>query len=376
MQFVTTCLFGLEKFVGEDIDKLGYKRIETIDGRVTFEGDISAIARGNINFRYSERLYIKLADFKAYTFTELFDNVEKINFSDFIEKDDAIIVAGSCVKSKLFSVRDCQSIVKKAVIRSLERSYGTTFFPETGIRKKIDFFILNDTVTVMLDTTGAPLHKRGYRPEAGVAPLRETLAAAMVSLSRPREGVVTVDPFCGSGTIPIEAALMSINRAPGIMRKFDSMAFPFVQKSAWKNALDEAKSLEKEGNIEIFGYDILPEAISLSKENAKRAGVEKLINFSVKDATSFTTPYDGCRGTIVTNPPYGERMLEKKEAETLFAAFGKAVRKEVPLWKMYIINSHEAFEKSFGKRADKVRKLYNGMIKCYLYQYFKTHDIK
>jgi putative N6-adenine-specific DNA methylase len=372
MQFVTSCLFGLEKFVGEDIDRLGYKRIETIDGRVTFEGDISAVARCNTNFRYSERLYIKLGDFNAYTFTELFDNVEKLNFSEFIGREDAIVVTGSSVRSKLFSVRDCQSIIKKAIIKSLEKSYKTTIFSETGIKKRIEFFIFNDKVTIMLETSGAPLHKRGYRPEAGIAPLRETLASSMVNLSRLREGVATIDPFCGSGTIPIEAALMSINRAPGLNRKFDAMNFSFVPKKTWKDAVDEAKSLEKAGNVEIFGYDISPEMIELSKANAKRAGVGDIIKFEVKDAKSFSAPYENCRGTIVTNPPYGERMLEKKEAEDLFRAFGKAFRQNVPMWKAYIINSHEEFEKCFGKRADKVRKLYNGMIKCYLYQYFKT----
>lgn len=371
MQFVTSCLFGLEKFVGEDIDALGYKRIETIDGRVTFEGDISAIARCNVNFRYSEKLYIKLGEFKAFSFTELFDNVEKIPFSDYIEKEDFILVTGSSVRSKLFSVRDCQSIIKKAIIKSLEKSYGTTFFPETGTKKRIEFFILDDKVTIMLETSGAPLHKRGYRIEAGVAPLRETLAAAMVNLSRPREGVAIVDPFCGSGTIPIEAALMSINRAPGVNRKFDAMDFSFVPKKLWKEAREEAKSLEKTSGVEIFGYDILPDVLEVAKANAKRAGVEDIIKFEVKDARKICSPYENCRGTIVTNPPYGERMLEKKEAEELFRAFGKAFRENIPAWKAYIINSHEGFEKCFGKRSDKARKLYNGMIKCYLYQYFK-----
>jgi putative N6-adenine-specific DNA methylase len=193
----------------------------------------------------------------------------------------------------------------------------------------------------------------------------------MVNISRLREGVATVDPFCGSGTIPIEAALMSINRAPGLLRKFDAMDFSFVPKKLWKEAVEEAKSLETECKTEIFGYDILPECIDLAKENAKRAGVGDIIKFSVADATKFSPPYPDCRGTIVTNPPYGERMLEKAEAEKLFQSFGKAVRSSAPNWKMYIINSHEGFEKCFGKKADKVRKLYNGMIKCYLYQYFK-----
>lgn len=371
MIFVASCLFGMEKFVADDIDALGYKRLETIDGRVTFEAPIDAVARCNVFFRYAERLFIRLAEFDADTFDRLFEGVKAINWADYIGKTDAFPVKGHAIKSKLFSVPDCQRIVKKAVVESLKRSYNESYFAETGATVQIEFFILKDKASVMIDTSGVGLHKRGYRPVANAAPLRETLAAAMVSLSRPREGVLTVDPMCGSGTIPIEAALLCTNTAPGINRGFAGEKLPFIKGDIWPRAREEAKSNIKPWDGGIFGFDIDPECVDICKQNASRAGVDKIVRFSVADVRSFKSPVQDARGTIVTNPPYGERMGDKAEVEKLYADMGMAFASEVPNWQIYVLNSNEAFPRCFGRRPDKARKLYNGMIPCTFYQYFK-----
>lgn len=371
MIFVASCLFGMEKFVADDIDALGYKRLETIDGRVTFEAPMEAAARCNVFFRYAERLFIRLAEFDACTFDELFEGVKAINWADYIGKNDAFPVKGHAIKSKLFSIPDCQRIVKKAVVESLKRSYNESYFTETGATVQIEFFILKDRVSVMIDTSGVGLHKRGYRPVANAAPLRETLAAAMVSLSRPREGVMTVDPMCGSGTIPIEAALLCTNTAPGINRSFAGERLPFLNAQMWLSAREEAKAQIKSRDGEIYGFDIDPKCIEICKANAQRAGVDKLIRFSVADVRKFKSPVEGGRGTIVTNPPYGERMGDRAEVERLYTDMGKTFAREVPNWQIYVLNSNEAFSRCFGRRPDKARKLYNGMIPCTFYQYFK-----
>ncbi len=371
MIYVASCLFGMEKFVAEDIDALGYKRLETIDGRVSFEAPLEAMARCNIFFRYAERLFIKLAEFEAQSFDNLFEGVKAVKWSEYIGRTDAFPVKGHAIKSKLFSVPDCQRIVKKAVVESLKRDYNESYFAESGATVQIEFFILNNKASIMIDTTGIGLHKRGYRPVANAAPLRETLAAAMVNMSRPREGVLTVDPMCGSGTIPIEAALLCTNTAPGINRNFSGESLPFSDNVLWQNAREEARCAKREWNGEIYGFDIDPECIKISKENAKRAGVSDIVKFSVADVKSFKSPVKDARGTIVTNPPYGERMGEKAEVEKLYTAMGKAFASEVPNWQIYVINSNEMFPKCFGRRADKARKLYNGMLPCTFYQYFK-----
>lgn len=374
MVFVASCLFGMERFVAEDIDALGYKRLETIDGRVSFEAPMDAVARCNVFFRYAERLFIKLAEFDAYTFDDLFEGVKAIPWANYIGKTDAFPVKGHAIKSKLFSIPDCQRIVKKAVVESLKSAYNESYFAETGATVQIEFFILKDKASVMIDTTGTGLHKRGYRPVANAAPLRETLAAAMVSLSRPREGVLTVDPMCGSGTIPIEAALLCTNTAPGINRSFAGEKLPFIDGKLWTAAREEALSAVKPWNGEIYGFDIDPECVEISRQNAKRAGVDKIVKFAVGDVRRFKSPVEGARGTIVTNPPYGERMGDKGEVEKLYAEMGKAFAAAVPSWQIYVLNSNEAFPRCFGRRADKARKLYNGMIPCTFYQYFKkTH---
>ncbi len=371
MVFVASCLFGMEKFVADDIDALGYKRLETIDGRVVFEAPEDAVARCNVNFRYAERLFIRVAEFDAYSFEQLFEGVKAVNWADYIGKYDAFPVKGHAIKSKLFSIPDCQRIVKKAVVEKLKQSYHESFFKESGATVQIEFFILKDKASIMIDTSGVGLHKRGYRPVSNAAPLRETLAAALVTMSRPREGVLTVDPMCGSGTIPIEAALLCTNTAPGIKRSFLGEGLPFLDKAMWQQAREEAMSKIRKWDGGFYGFDIDPDCVELSKQNAKRAGVGGIVSFAVGDVRKFRSPVEGARGTIVTNPPYGERMGERAEVELLYRDMGKAFAASVPNWQIYVINSNETFPRCFGRKADKARKLYNGMLPCTFYQFFK-----
>lgn len=372
MKFVATCLFGLERLVGEDIDALGYKRTETIDGRVYFNAPVEAIADCNIFFRYAERLYIEIGEFKSFSFEDLYQGTKSLPWENFIKKEDAFPVKGHSIKSKLFSVPDCQKIIKKAVVDRLSGVYGIKQFPECGIKYQIEFFIFKDKAVLMIDTSGAPLHKRSYRKQGNIAPLRETLAAAMVKLSRPREGVIIVDPMCGSGTIAIEAALLVTNTAPGINRSFAAEQYPFVPKSAWENARKKAKEAVTPATTKIFGYDIDKNSIETAKKNASLAGMDSVIEFAVRDVRDFDIPVDGARGTIVTNPPYGERLGDLKSARELIRDAGNVFREKIPGWHKYIISSDEEFDKYFGQRSNKVRKLYNGMIKCGFYQYFKS----
>ncbi len=368
--YVATCLFGLEGLLGEEIDSLGYKRLETIDGRIMFEGDASAAARCNIGLRFAERLFLSIGSFTAYSFDELFEKTKALPIEDFLGYSDEYPVSGHSIKSKLYSVPDCQRIIKKAMSVKLGGIYGVSKLPEDGVRKKIEFFILKDKVTVMIDLSGTALHKRGYRPETVAAPLRETLAAAMVKLSRPREGVLLRDPFCGSGTIAIEGAMMMKNISPGINRTFSSESFNLFPEGIWKRAREEAGDIIKQScDFEAFGSDIDSECVRISKEAAVRAGVSDITRFEVADALSITT--EGRRGTIVTNPPYGERLMTEAEVEVLYRNMGEHF-KTLGLWQFYILTPHEKFPELFARRADKIRKLYNGMIPCYLYQFFKN----
>ncbi len=373
IQLVATCLFGLESLIGEEIDALGYRRLDTMDGRVTFEGDISAVARANINLRFAERVFIKLGDFRAESFEDLFEGTKALEWEKYIGKLDSFPVKGHAIKSKLFSVPDCQSIVKKAVVSRLSDKYGIRWFEESGVKYQIEFFIFKDIATLMIDTSGVPLHKRGYRPVSGEAPIRETLAAAIAKLSRPRADVLLWDPFCGSGTIAIEAAQILKNIAPGANRTFAAEQFDTIKSNVWLDARDEAWSAELEDiDFEIFASDIDTKVLEVARENARRAGVDDKINIFEKDARSIEKL--DRRATIVCNPPYGERLLEREEAERLYREIGKTFSKLAP-WQIYIITSCEYFERLYGRRADKIRKLYNGMIPCSFYQYFKqNHD--
>lgn len=372
--YVATCLFGLEGMLGEEIDALGYKRIETIDGRIIFEGDEAAVARCNIGMRFAERLYLLIGSFKAYTFDELFERTKALNIEDYIEYGNEYPVSGHSIKSKLFSVPDCQRIIKKALSVKLGSVYGVKTLPEDGVRKRIEFFILKDKVYLMLDLSGSPLHKRGYRPETVAAPLRETLAAALVKLSRPRENVLLRDPFCGSGTIAVEGAMMMKNIAPGLSRGFASEEFSMFNSRIWSDAREEARdNIKSDSAFEAFGSDIDPDCVRIATEAAARAGVSDHVRFEALDALSITT--EGRRGTIVTNPPYGERLMTETEAEELYRRMGEHF-KTLDMWQFYILTPHEDFPRLFGRRADKIRKLYNGMIPCYLYQFFKKQDKK
>jgi len=370
-QLVATCLFGLEHLLGEEIDALGYERVSTIDGRVTFIGDEEAVALSNIFLRYAERVFIKLGSFPANTFDELFEGTRALNWPDFIGVHDAFPVKGHSIKSKLTSIPDCQKIVKKAVVRSMSSRYGIDIFSEDGVKYQIEFFILNDVATLMIDTSGIALHKRGYRKDANAAPIRETLAAAIAATSRPREEVLFWDPMCGSGTIAIEAAMIMKNIAPGVNRHFAAEAFPFIPASVWKNAREEAKEGERVTKFEVFASDIDPESVELTKKNAYKAGVSDIVRAFQCDCRKISAP--GRRGTIVTNPPYGERLGSAREVEKLYREIGEHFRGLSP-WQVYVITSHPSFEKLYGRKADKVRKLYNGMIPCYLYQFFKNQN--
>ncbi len=369
-EYVATCLFGLESLLGEEIDALGYERIETIDGRVTFRGDLAAIARCNIWLRFAERLYIKMGSFKAATFAELFDGTNLLPWENWIACDDAFPVKGHSIKSALTSIPDCQSIIKKAIVKRLSAEYGISWFKEEGVKYQVEFFILKDIATLMIDTSGTPLHKRGYRPAVGAAPLRETLAAAMVKLSRPRDEVLLWDPFCGSGTIGIEAALMMTNTAPGLSRSFAAEEFYDLPEKLWQDARDEARSLIRETDFEVYASDIDPKMVELARANIKRADMGAHIKCFVRDATEIVKA--DRRATIVCNPPYGERLSDEEETKRLYRAMGQCFSKLTP-WQIYILSGMPDFERYYGRRADKVKPLYNGMIKCGYYQYFKQN---
>lgn len=370
LQLVATCLFGLEHLLGEEIDALGYERISTIDGRVTFIGDEEAIALSNVFLRYAERILIKVGSFEATSFTELFDGTYSLDWDAFIGKLDAFPVKGHSIKSDLHSIPDCQAIIKKAIVKKLSSVYGISIFPEERVKYQIEFFILNNVATLMIDTSGMPLHKRGYRRESNDAPIRETLAAAIVKTSRPREEVLLWDPFCGSGTIAIEAAMMMNNIAPGKKRGFAAESYPLIPSRMWRDAREEAEENEIKSGFEVFASDIDPACVELTRKNAYLAGVSGTVKSFVKNALEIGAP--GRRATIVTNPPYGERLMEISEVEALYRKMGRHFKTLLP-WQAYIITSHRGFEALYGRKADKVRKLYNGMLPCYLYQFFKNH---
>ncbi len=373
LELVATCLFGLEKLLGEEIDALGYKRTDTMDGRVTFLGDERAVFAANLHLRFAERVFIKLGAFRAESFDDLFEGTKALPWESFIGKEDAFPVKGHAIKSKLFSVPDCQSIVKKAVVQRLSESYGIRWFNEEKIKYQIEFFIFKDVATLMIDTSGTALHKRGYRAVAGAAPLRETLAAAIAAISRPREDVLLWDPFCGSGTIAIECAMMMTNQAPGLDRSFACESFDILGdgKIAKEERAKALSQIKHDSAFEAYASDIDPQILEIARENAEQAGVGDRIRFFEADARKIEKL--DRRGTIVCNPPYGERLMTPREIERLYREIGEAFSRLSP-WQVYILTSSENFQSCYGKRADKIRKLYNGMIPCSLYQYFKPNS--
>ena len=366
MRFCVPTLFGLEGPVGDELRHMGIADVRPENGRVCFSGTADDLAKASIRLRCGERVLLELGRFRAETFDMLFEGTKALAWEQFIPKDGAFPVKGHSLTSALHSIPDCQRIIKKAVAARLGEKYGSSWLAETGAVYQIQFAIMKDEAVLYLDTSGVGLHKRGYRPAAVAAPLRETLAAAMVGLARYRGKGDFCDPFCGSGTIAIEAALAAKNRAPGISRSFAAEKWPVIPESAWRRARQEALEGEFNGEYSILASDIDPKAIELARKNAERAGVEKLIRFEVADATAFSRKTE--RGVIVTNPPYGERLMEKQEAERLYQGFGTALR-GAENWKLYLLSSHTEFERTFGKQAGKKRKLYNGMIKCDLYMY-------
>ena len=366
MEFSVPCLFGLEGLAGDELRRMNLENVRVENGRVLFSGDERAMAKANIGLRTGERVLIVLADFPARTFEELFQGVYRANLEDFIPRDGAFPVKGHCLNSQLMSVPDCQAIVKKAACKRLGEKYGVSWLPETGAKYQLQFSLMNDRAQLYLDTSGPGLHKRGYRANGNDAPLRETLAAAMVTLTHYRGREFLWDGFCGSGTIPIEAALIARNQAPGMYRRFSSEAFAWMDPKIWGEVRSAFREKEFKGNYRILGSDNDPKCVSLAMSNARKAGVGKCIEFRDGDATKMSLP--ASEGILVTNPPYGQRMLEQRQAQSLMGAFGRHL-KFADGWKKYIISSEPEFEHYFGRRADKRRKLYNGMIPCEYYMY-------
>lgn len=371
LRFVVPTLFGLEGIAADEFRRLGFAGVQAADGRVTFTGDAGTLAKANLWSRYGERILLELGRFRALTFDQLFEGVKAIPWERYLPRDAEFPVDGYSLRSVLASVPDCQKIIKKAVVTRMQKTYPVARFAETGDRYRVRFSLMHDEACVCLDTSGDPLHKRGYRPAANLAPLRETLAAAMVDLARWRGRGEFLDPFCGSGTIAIEAALKAANRAPGLGRRFDAERWTFLPGNVFSLAREEARDSIRPVESLVMGRDIDDTALEIARANAKRAGVGGLIRFSHADAQ--TTSLAGFTGTVVTNPPYGERMGDLRQARDICVRFGKQMC-AAPEAKLYLITADEEFEKFFGRRADKKRKLYNGMIRCSLYMYFKTTE--
>jgi len=366
LTFAIPCLFGLEGLVGDELRKLDLQDVQVENGRVLCKGTFADIPRININLRCGERLLLQMGTFPARSFEALFQGVSAIAWEEFIPRNGAFPVKGHALDSQLHSIPDCQKIVKKAMVSRLGRVYGLERLPEDGAKYQVQFSIMHDMCTIYLDTSGEGLHKRGYRAVGVVAPLRETLAAAMVTLARYRGRDPFRDPFCGSGTIAIEAALIAKNRAPGLSRSFAAESYPWMPKEAWAQAKTEARDKEFNGNYRIMGSDNDPACVSLSFANARKAGVADCVTFKDGDATKMSLPAES--GIIVSNPPYGERMMEQSDARRLYSALGRHLRYAND-WKQFIITSEPEFEHYFGRRSDKKRKFYNGKIKCDLYMF-------
>ena len=365
--YVIPCLLGLEKLVADETRRLGLQDVQAENGRILCRGTLADCARLNINLRCGARVMLVLAQFPARSFEALFQGTRAVAWEDYLPRDAAFPVKGYSISSQLHAVPACQSIIKKAMVERMKSAYHLEQFPETGAKYQVRFAIFKDQVLLTLDASGEGLFKRGYRAVGVEAPLRETLAAALVQLSRYRGRDPFCDPFCGSGTIPIEAALIARNRAPGLNRAFDAEQWGFVPGNSWQQAKDEARDREFHGSYDIWGGDVDPQAVAIARSNAHKAGVAEDIRFEVADMRTFhrDSPY----GQLVTNPPYGQRLMEKQEAEELYREFGKVWRRLPEGWRTLVLSSHTEFERTFGQQAAKKRKLYNGMIKCDVFMY-------
>lgn len=368
-ELIAPCHFGLEAVLKREIIELGYEISEVEDGRVSFYGDAQAVCQANIFLRTAERVLLKAGSFHAVTFEELFDKTKALPWEEYIPKNGKFWVAkAASVKSKLYSPSDIQSIMKKAIVKRLQERYHIEWFPEDGAPYPIRVFLKKDIVTVGIDTSGVSLHKRGYREIAGKAPITETLAAALIMLTPWRKDRILVDPFCGSGTFPIEAAMMAAQIAPGMNRTFVSEDWTnLLAKKHWYDAVEEANDLIRDDiDVDIQGYDIDPSVIKTARRNAREAGVGHLIHFQERDVKELRHPKK--YGFVITNPPYGERLEDKKDLPALYRTFGESFRK-LDSWSAYMITSYEDAERYFGRKADKNRKIYNGMLKTYFYQF-------
>lgn len=364
---IATSTFGLEGVVAQELRDLGYEDIVVDNARVLFSGDERDIARCNLWLRTADRVIIKMTEFKAETFEELFQGTLAIEWGDFIPSNGKMHVVGKSIKSKLFSVSDCQSIVKKAIVEAMKRKYNKSWFDEDGPVYKIEVALLKDIVTLTIDTSGAGLHKRGYRELAGEAPLKETLAAALVLLSRWEPSRILADPLCGSGTIPIEAALIGKNIAPGLYREFASEEWPQIPKRIWDEVRNEAKEKINDLEFRILASDIDGGILKTARGNAQKAGVDNLVAFQKISFEEFSSKKK--YGCIISNPPYGERLGEIRQVERMYKKMGE-VFSNLDTWSYFILTSHPEFQRIFGRKADKNRKLYNGKLQCYYYQYF------
>ncbi|WP_075865394.1 THUMP domain-containing class I SAM-dependent RNA methyltransferase [Carboxydothermus islandicus] len=367
LNLIATAAFGLESVVALELKNLGINDVMVENGKVQFFGDYSTIARTNLWLRTADRVLIKAGEFYAESFEELFEKTKALPWEEFLPENANFPVTGKAVRSRLMSVSDCQAIVKKAIVERLKGKYRLNWFPEDGPEFKIEVSLLKDLATLTIDTSGAGLHKRGYRKLTGRAPLRETLAAALVILSRWREDRALADPFCGSGTIPVEAALIGLNIAPGVNREFAFTKWPWFPKKELELAREEARSKQRNLKLLIYGSDISEDELSYARYHAKAAGVEKSIRFFKKDfrEVKFAEEY----GWLISNLPYGERIGDGREVEKLYREL-KILREKLPTWSFYFLSSHPAFEKLYGRKADKRRKLYNGKIETHFYQFF------
>ncbi len=366
--FIATTTFGLESTVKREVQNLGFENIKVQDGRVEFTGDLRDMARANIHLGGADRVLLKLAEFKALEFEDIFQAVKKIDWAYYMPMDANFVVTGKSVKSKLSSVPACQSVTEKAIVEKMKETYKLSIFPKSGAKYKVLISILKDTAIITIDTSGEGLHKRGYREVAVKAPLKETLAYSLIELSYWKKDRVLLDPVCGSGTIAIEAAMKAKNIAPGLSRKFVSETWSFSDPQIWKDVRAEAFSkIDVDFTPKIYASDIDPKNIEVAKENAYNAGVDDCIVFECKPFKEVTLPEQ--YGVTICNPPYGERIGILKEVEDLYRDMGKLYQAD-PTWSFYCITSHEEFERIYGKRADQKRKLYNGMIKIDYFQYY------